>query len=566
MGLRRASRRSFQLAVLLPALAALIALVAQSSAMADKAAPSPPTVPLIPGNLLVSTSVYQNDPNIVAGSTQLPPGCTTKCVTATADGSYPYVFNNDAVDGSFGVTSKIVLDQLTPFGFPLGSIVVPNSTDPSATSTSDQMVTSFSSKSEMGLNLSTDGLQLTFMGYKAPVGAVDVSNSNTPGVIDPTNPVHGAYYRVVAQLGLDGKFHFTETNAYSGNNGRSAILNNELGAGVLYMAGNAGNGGNPQPAGIVVGAGAQIATPTFTPEAAQNPGTPTPVGSFNVTQLGDPADKIGKDDNFRGIGIHNNVLYYTKGSGGNGVDTLYFVDTSGTACPNGVGLPHPGATLPTSPLAYNASTVTTTGLPSNMCILAGFPTTLAKNAPTMFPFGVWFANDTTIYVADEGTGVNTYSATSGQYTAAAASSTAGLEKWVFDAQAGMWKLAYTLQSGLNLGQPYTVPGYPTGTNTVTGLPWAPATDGLRNLTGRVNPDGTVTIWAISSTVSGSGDQGADPDKLVAITDQAGATTLPAAEHFQTVRTAQAGTVLRGVSFTPGTCQIPGRIFCFPGSP
>jgi len=273
MGLKRASRRSFQLAVLLPALAALIALVAQSSAMADKAAPLP-TVPLIPGNLLVSTSVYQNDPNIVAGSTQLPPGCTTKCVTATADGSYPYVFNNDAVDGSFGVTSKIVLDQLTPFGFPLGSIEVPNSTDPSATSTSDQMVTSFSSKSEMGLNLSTDGLQLTFMGHKAPVGAVDVSNSNTPGVIDPTNPVHGAYDRVVAQLGLDGKFHFTETNAYSGNNGRSAILNNEPGAGVLYMAGNAGNGGNPQPAGIVVGAGAQIATPPSRPRRHRTPGHP----------------------------------------------------------------------------------------------------------------------------------------------------------------------------------------------------------------------------------------------------------------------------------------------------
>jgi hypothetical protein len=38
----------------------------------------------------------------------------------------------------------------------------------------------------------------------------------------------------------------------------------------------------------------------------------------------------------------------------------------------------------------------------------------------------------------------------------------------------------------------------------------------------------VTIWAITSTVSGSGDQGADPSKLVQITDP------------------------RGVSFTPGT--------------
>ena len=31
---------------------------------------------LIPGDLLVSTSRYTNDPNIVAGTTQLPPGCT----------------------------------------------------------------------------------------------------------------------------------------------------------------------------------------------------------------------------------------------------------------------------------------------------------------------------------------------------------------------------------------------------------------------------------------------------------------------------------------------------------
>jgi hypothetical protein len=41
--------------------------------------------------------------------------------------------------------------------------------------------------------------------------------------------------------------------------------------------------------------------------------------------------------------------------------------------------------------------------------------------------------------------------------------------------------------------------------------WSPATDGLRNLAGRVHRDGTVTIWPITSTVSGSGDRGADPN-------------------------------------------------------
>jgi hypothetical protein len=79
-------------------------------------------------------------------------------------------------------------------------------------------------------------------------------------------------------------------------------------------------------------------------------------------------------------------------------------------------------------------------------------------------------------------------------------------------------------NGLGLGAPYSVSNYPTGNNPATGLPWSPATDGLRNLTGRVNGDGTVTIWAITSTVSGNGDQGADPNQLVMITDTLSATS------------------------------------------
>ncbi|MDQ2724812.1 MAG: hypothetical protein M3Y36_04875, partial [Actinomycetota bacterium] len=242
------------------------------------------------------------------------------------------------------------------------------------------------------------------------------------------------------------------------------------------------------------------------------------------------------------------------------------LDPSGTACPNGTGVPVPNTTPPTtSPLSYsnNSSALGLTaknpGLtPTKMCILKGFPTDLAKS-PTSYPFGVWFANPTTLYVADEGSGDNTYSSATGTYTTAAASTMAGLEKWVFNSTTGQWNLAYTLQSGLHLGQPYTVSGYPDGTNSGPGgtnLPWAPATDGLRNLTGRVNADGTTTIFATTSTVSGSGDQGADPNQLVSITDQPGATSAPAAESFQPVVAPENGMVVRGVSFTPGTINTP----------
>jgi hypothetical protein len=499
--------------------------------------------PIIPGDLLVSESYYIKDPGLIAGTTMLPPGSAT-ATAAIANGTYPQVFNNDTIDSSFGITSPLVLAEITPGGRQVAAIRVP----------SDELSTSFPSKSEGALNLSPDGKYVTFIDYASNPDQLDVSNSNTPKAADPTNPVPGAYYRTVAQLDRDGDFHFTATNAYSGNNGRAAVTATVNGQDYIYTAGNAGNGANPQPNGVILGAGAQIITPSALPQDQQVPGDPTPVGSFNVTQLGDKADKVGKDDNFRGLTIYNNVLYYTKGSGGNGVDTVYFLDTTGTACPNGAGLPVPGAALPTTGLSYDLSTLQKTGLPSNMCVLAGFPTALAKTAndSSDYPFGLWFASPTTLYVADEGSGDNAYNATSGTYTAAAASTTAGLQKWVFDATAGQWKLAYTLSSGLNLGTPYTVDGYPTGINPVTSLPWAPATDGLRNITGQVSKNGTVTIWGVTSTVSGGGDQGGDPNQLVAITDPLPATAPAAGEAFNTVIAPAFDKVVRGVSFTPGT--------------
>ncbi|MDQ6706766.1 MAG: hypothetical protein M3Z85_12420, partial [Acidobacteriota bacterium] len=268
---------------------------------------------------------------------------------------------------------------------------------------------------------------------------------------------------------------------------------------------------------VVASAGVQIATPGQLLSAP-----PTPVGNFSITQLNDPAtgmpyaaDKLGKDNNFRGLTIFSNTLYVTKGSGGNGVNTVYRVGTAGS--------------LPA--LANAASTP--------IAILPGFPVTLAKNAGASNPFGIFFANANTLYVADEGDGT---------MANAAASKIAGLQKWSL--VNGTWKLDYVLQNGLNLGQPYTVTNYPAALN--------PATDGLRNLTGKVNADGTVTLWAVTSTVSANGDQGADPNKLVSITDVLATTdaATAATEKFVTLKTASAGEVLRGVSFTPAAGAAP----------
>ncbi len=301
----------------------------------------------------------------------------------------------------------------------------------------------------------------------------------------------------------------------------------------------------------MLSAGAQFIVPEHKALVAQQPGIPTPLSSFSVTQLGAKADKIGKDDNFRGMTIFNDVVYYTKGSGGNGVNTVYFVDTSGDACPNGVGLPAAGAKLPSAPLALDATTVTAQGLPSNMCILRGFPSalnsTFKNGAQPAFPFGIWFANTKTLYVADEGDGT---------IPGAGTSTSSGVQKWVFDDATDAWKMVYVLQRGLGLGQTYRFSGdasYPTGNNPATGAQWAPVTDGIRNITGAVVGP-IATIYGITSTASGNGDPGADPNKLVAIVDIIDNVNpvLANIEFFVTLKTAGFREVLRGVSFTPGS--------------
>ncbi|MBO0885739.1 MAG: hypothetical protein J2P17_36470, partial [Mycobacterium sp.] len=365
-----------------------------------------------PDNLVVSRSVYQGTASTVTLGQLLPPNCpsTAQCggpnkagVPAIATGAFPAigstnnVWNNDTVDGSFGVTSPIFLDEMTPQGKVVNTLPI----DPS------RIVTSFSSKSELAINLSTNRNALTFMGYVAPVNTLDASNANTPGVVDPTNPVGENVYRAVAEVDQNGKLKVTETNAYSGNNGRAAFLSE----GLYYTAGN-DNNGSGTPASLTTSTGAELIVPGATP------GVPQMIGNFSITQYGFPPDKAGKDNNFRGLTIFDHTLYVTKGSGSNGINSVYQVGAAGH--------------LPT---ADNAAATPFT-------ILPGFPATLAKAADAQNPFGLFFADDNTLYVADEGDGTTANAPTSPN---------AGLQKWVRDAS-GTWHRAYVLQNGLQLGQ------------------------------------------------------------------------------------------------------------------
>jgi len=508
-----------------------------------------------PDTLVLSRSVYVGTPSLlVPGVTVLPPGCVAgtvnvplvaggttpvavTCSTAIADGTFPTVFNNASADGEFGITSPIFLDNLTTDGHLLDSLAIPT----------DQIVTSFSSKSELAVNRSVDGKSITFMGYRGDtafptaVNVFDVSNDNTPGLIDPTNPSVGQNYRSVAEVDSHGHLKITEGNAYSGDNGRGAIKGSD---GLYYLVGNdnSGNLSKKQTTTTTVGqelinaTGAELLVPGQAPPVPPNIAK---IGDFEISQVIEPStglpyapDKAGKDDNFRGVTIFNNTLYVTKGSGGNGINTVYQVGNAGV-------LPGGDTTL----LA---------ALP--ITILPGFPHTLASGVsstgaatPVAFPFGIWFANDKTLYVCDEGDGTLVSPAVNGNVADPATLATAGVQKWSL--VNGAWQMDYVLQNGLNIGVPYSVPDYPAS--------FDPATDGCRNMTGQVGRDGLVSIYAVTSTVSTSGDQGADPNLLVKVIDRLDATTLPTDDkhhpwmgRFVTLRRAKAGEVFRGVAFAP----------------
>ena len=121
------------------------------------------------------------------------------------------------------------------------------------------------------------------------------------------------------------------------------------------------------------------------------------------------------------------------------------------------------------------------------------------------------------------------------------SSHAGLEKWSL--VGGTWQLDYVLTNGLT-------GVVDTGLTGPDGQYPDVTTVGLRNMTGVVDGD-NVTIYATTSTSSASGDQGADPNRVVVITDKLGATTMTGAvakEAFRAVLGPTYGTVYRGIAF------------------
>src|SRR6202046_4557224 len=245
-------------------------------------------------SLLISTTTYQDVgevANLVAGVSQLPGATAGEASTAVSNGNLNTVWNNETGDPSFGVTSAISLSDLN---VNTGAVLASKTINPSIVSTS------FSSKSELGLNLTktSAGYVATFMGYTGGgVGNLDVSNSDTTAYKDTTNPVTSffapgaaqtyAFNRAVVAFNANGSYTATQTLAYGGNNGRSAVLAPN---GLYYTVGNSNNGSGT-PTQLTTTTGLDVATPGSTPNSTM----------IDPTFKSIPGDKAGKDSNFRGV-------------------------------------------------------------------------------------------------------------------------------------------------------------------------------------------------------------------------------------------------------------------------
>lgn len=504
-------------------------------------------------DLIVSGTTYQDvgqAATLTAGSLLAPTTANGPNTVAVANGQYQNVFLNVGPDAAFGVTSQVFLQNY--------------STGATFDINAGSLVTSFSSKSELALNVSSDGSAITFMGYVPTqsyssagangvaavstggnnnLGLLDISNSNTPGVIDPTNGVNAQAYRGVGQVSLSSLVSaaagstntlssgsgllVTDTNAYSGNNGRAVVLLN----GQYYIVGNAGNSGSGVSGATLTALAQNTGVQTITP-GATNPNT-TVVGActgtagaskgyqcgYNANPSSTTGDKTGKDDNFRGLTVSNGSLYVSKGSGSNGVNSVYQVS----------GYTTPGT--------------------ASVSIAPGFPTSGTGTAP----FGIWLANSSTMYVAYEG-------GDSIAGAGGALASMGGITK--YSLVNNSWQADYTITSGLAEG--FTDGNVAVGADTSATKFY---TDGIRNLTGTVNANGTVTLYAVTATLTDSTagknwDQGANPDQIVSLTDTVAANTAGTGEAFTTLETSAAGTVYRGVAVAP--VPLPASVWLLIG--
>jgi hypothetical protein len=364
----------------------------------------------------------------------------------------------------------------------------------------------YGSSSEGTLQLSGNGQYLTIMGYGINAdtynSTYDVNGSGTALAQSPNSAAGGNNVsRVIALIGANGSVDTTTaiSGVFNENNPRSVFTE----SGTSFYISGQGNKDNTGGVFYVSNLGATTATAITGADTNSKSS-----GTFN--------------QDTRDVQIVNGTLTVSVDSTEGTASKGYNIDRIGTL--GTVGTP-PTTTLNAQPTALPGINGAITLSNGNGNSING-----STGSAYLSPENFFYANATTLYVADSGDPKNgSSSGTAGAQN----DGDGGLQKWSL--VNGTWKLDYTLASGLNL-----VLNGNDGATVEHGV------SGLYGLTGKV-VGGQVELFATSYVLSDT-----DQTYLYGISDTLSATSASqvTGENFTTLEAAPADAEFKGVSLAP----------------
>ncbi|MGA2903197.1 MAG: hypothetical protein ABSD98_05180 [Candidatus Korobacteraceae bacterium] len=454
-------------------------------------------------------------------------GTCTNIPNGTGNGT-----GNSSV-GGYGdnQAAPLTLFQYAPTGTSSVSFVNSLVLQPTSSAGDVNLSGEYGSSSEGTLQLSGAGQYLTVMGYGVNAGGFNGNPSeygSPGGELGQSGSLTGQSYiavpRVVALIDANGNINTTTAlyNIFNGNNPRSTYTADGMN---IYVSGQGTSG--DATGGVFF----------------------TMLGSSSVTSsiTGDDGGTNESQDT-RTVQIANDTLYVSMDSKTGSYNRSY-IGTMGS---------------PPYTTTYSCATapggICPTGDPNGPSLLSGFGNAggtgrvkltaaetnginVSGEYINLSPSNYFFASSTVLYVADTGSPKNTSADNESPYSLCGAG---GLQKWV--KVSGTWTWEYTLYQGLNLVKNANSKSGDTTCSTNTD-----GTTGLYGLTGVVNSDGSVNLYATNFTIADL-----DPTFLYGITDCLAATTAGGSSGscttgqttFTQLTAAPSDSNFKGVSFAP----------------
>jgi hypothetical protein len=469
----------------------LATVFATSLALVALAQPSRATSFFSPGNIVIST-VQNVDPGAANSSLD-----TASPISLT--------------QFSLGTGGKTAIN--------VGTLVLPQT----SSGTNSAISGEYGSASEGILQQSANGQYLTIMGYGVNANTFNSAAATVYGnaalgqSISVANGTNTVVPRVVALIGSDGSVDTSTalTGVFNMNNPRSAAT---VDGTSFYVSGQGAANGDGTGGVFLAQKGATTATPIDANTTLVNGANNAPATTGTET---------------RSVQIVNtgsgNQLYVSRdfaitGTPNDSTDIRNLTNASGGLPTSSTGLQATRIESTPSTLGGNTATINLTATLDN-----GVNNSRNGKFVYLSPEQFFFANATTMYVADSGAPKNGSANAAGE-------GEGGLQKWSLIS--GNWVLDYDIYSGLNLVNNSTA-------NSAT--PTANGVTGLFGLTGQVESDGTVELLATSY-----GLNELSQSYLYEVTDTLSNTSasVGSAEAFTTLYTAAAGTDIRGVAFAP----------------